>query len=325
MRRFLISTATVATAAGLFITGASAAEACKCVSTAANGLCSNMVCQTTKTTTASKTVTKKKKEDVKVTIKASDRDVIPGDDVTFKIKVTNDGEEDTETTVNATFDRDLTFVSANKSGDDVSSREVEWDSLSVDAGETVTLSLRLRVRTGVRDGDDLEVNVEAGDDEDSTEVTVDNSGTSSGNGYVRLSITDSSDTVRIDDVVTYTLEITNNDRGDATVNVYGYLDANTNFVSASDGGYNTSGNLVQWQNIRIPQYDTRRLTLQTRVRNTATVGSTLYFRADANGVSDNETTTVGTATGGETCSYYNSYLRVNYDDFCDSRHQNARR
>ncbi len=344
----------VVTMAALFIPAAQAAETCKCLNSS-GGLCTNMICTQSSSSTTTKTTTKKKKtQDVSVRITNNSSDVLPGDTVSFKIKITNDNDVDAQVDVVATLDRYLTFVSASDSGDDVSSSEIDWDSVDISANDTLTLTFRARVKTNVPSGRSLKVQVDAGNDSDSANVYVSdincnnnyNNGNSSSyyngtnccnNGYssttncnnnngsntVTMNVTTSSDTVQQGGTLTYILNLNSNANYDATTNIYATLDPNTTFVAASDGATSIGSNVVQWNNLRINQYSSKQVTLQVRVSSNASLGSSLYFQANANGYNASKTTTVGTTTGGDICTYYNTYLRVNYDDYCDSRHQHS--
>jgi uncharacterized repeat protein (TIGR01451 family) len=311
----------------LALPNADAAQICSC-NVYQNGMCYDMVCHDNNSGGSSSIPRNSTSGNLTVTITANEDEVEPGDTVTFTIRVRNRGSRDIETNVLAELDDDMDFLSASDDGED-DDEEVEWEDIEIDAGESETLSLRVRINSRADDGDELTLKVEAGNAEDEETIDVeddDNDDCYGSNCDVTLSILDDRDPVRADDTITYRIELRNRSSNTRNVDVRAFLDSNTTFISASDNGDRRNSTEVEWNNIRLYEDDVKTLTVRARVRTNLSNGTNLFFRAESEGSYDNETTRVDSYSGGSNniCTYYNSYLRQNYQDYCDSRHESPR-
>lgn len=321
----------------LLATGtAAAADICSC-NLYKNGICYDMICRSSGSTSSAVSSTVKK-GDLTVSIK-DDRDPVRiGDNITYTISVKNRTKQKIKTDVVATLDDNMRFVSASNSGDE-SDSDVTWEGVSISAGKTKTLTLKVRLASGVRSGDTVTLEVDAGGITDDEDTKVDDSsvcrglyctdGNSSYSGDVQVSITDDPTTVRPYDTLRYTIDLRNYSSSSRNVNLIGFLDPNTTFISASDGGYNYSGNRVQWNNFTVYGNERRTATVNVRVLSGVSYGTNLYFVAQTDDARDSESTLVdwsssSSSSGDQICTYYNSYLRQNYTDYCDSRHERPR-
>lgn len=337
MRKTLLLAPLAIIGSFLIVAQASAAEVCSC-NLYKNGICYDMICKSSGSTSSSSSSTSAaKKKDLTLSIK-DDRDPARiGETITYTISLKNKSKQKIKTDVLATLDDDMRFVSASSDGDE-DDDEVTWEDVSISAGKTKTLTLKVRLSSGVDEGDTVTLNVEAGELEDEEETEVDDSSVCRGlycddddddgdyNGDVQISVTDDRDNVRPDDVIRYTIDLRNHASSTRTVDLVGYLDSNTTFISASDGGYLYSNNRVEWNNFRVYGDERDSVTLEVRVKSGVSYGTNIYFRAETDDARDSVTTRVeSSSSSGDTCTYYNSYLRQNYTDYCDSRHEDSRR
>jgi|GEM_PF-5922110 len=323
----------------LSIPVAQAAQICSC-RVYQNGICYDQSCyDNARGNSSSRPTTTSTTHGLKLTITASEDEVDAGDTVTFTIRLRNTTSRDIETNVLAELDSDMEFVSTTDGGDD-DDDEVEWDDIEVDAGESETISLRVRIDNNADDGDELTLRVEAGnvEDEEEIEVTNDNEycddyysdcddDDDNGDEDIRITITDDQDPVRAGDTLTYRIDLHNRENATQSVGLRAFLDSDTTFVSASDSGTRRSSTEVEWRNIRLSGGQTRVITLRVLVRSGVSNGSTLSLRAESGDGYDSETTRIsssGTGGNNSVCTYYNAYLRQNYSDYCDDRHEYPR-
>ncbi|MDB4978069.1 MAG: hypothetical protein JWM56_255 [Candidatus Peribacteria bacterium] len=317
----------------LLIPAAEAIQVCSC-NFYQNGMCYDTVCRNTTSgsNSSSSRISSSSYQDITTTVTSDYSNVRAGDTVNFTIKLRNRGNSDITTNVNALLDPNMTFVSASSNGDD-SSDQVDWRSFYVYQGTTQTITLRVRISSGVRSGDTLRLRVQTDSDSAAKTIKVISGSSNCSNcsidNNVTLSINDDRDPVRSDDALTYTIDVRNNSSYTTTVNVRGYLDSNTTFVSATENGTRLSSNNVEWTNLRLYPNDIHTLTLRVRTRTNLSSNSSLVFRAETDNTSDTETTRVdyygnSSSSSDSTCTYYNSYTRQNYLDYCDNRHESAR-
>ncbi len=335
MRKTLLLAPVAVIGSFLIATQALAAEVCSC-NLYRNGICYDMICRQSSGSTSSAGSTGVTKKNMTLSIK-DDRDPARvGETITYTITLKNRTSQKITTDVVAALDDDLRFVSASGDGDE-DDDEVLWEDVSVSAKKTKTLTLKARLASGADEGDAVTVTVEAGDLEDEEETEVDDRSVCRGrycdddddsdyDGDVEVTVTDDRDPVRADDTVRYTIDLRNHAGSTRTVDLIGYLDTNTTFISASDGGTSYGANRVEWRNFRVYGDERETITLDARVRSGVTSGTNLYFRAETRDARDTETTRVdGSGGSGDTCTYYNAYLRQNYVDYCDDRHERPRR
>lgn len=110
-------------------------------------------------------------------------------------------------------------------------------------------------------------------------------------GDLRISITDSDNTVDAGDTVTYTIRIQNRGNDDESVDITAMLDDDMTFVSASDDG-DHNGDEVEWEGFDVDEDETETLTLRVRIRSSADDGDTVRLRVEVDGETATETTKV---------------------------------
>jgi uncharacterized repeat protein (TIGR01451 family) len=227
--------------------------------------------------------------DLRVTVTASDKEADTGDRITFRIRLENlTNREIYGADVMATLDQDLRFISASDSGRDNYDDEVEWDSIRIQPRSTKTLVLTAEIDDNARDGDTLELEVEAGNKTVRTNVRVNDDG---GDDDVRISISDTPDPVRAGNEVTYRITFRNMDNRDVTLSPRAYLDSDTTLVSVSDGGEWT-GSTVRWSNFDLDEDEERTVTLRARVKSSVRDGDRIRLQVEAGDVEDEEETLV---------------------------------
>lgn len=232
-------------------------------------------------------------DDLKVTLTSSDNSPEPGDRVTFRIKLENTSDDDIENIdVTAELDNDMDYVSSSDDGDE-DDDEVQWDNIDIDEDETKTLVLTVEVDDDLDDGDTIKLRVKTEDGDDlvvTKQLKIDDEDDDD-DGDLSITISDSDDEVEPGDEITYTIRLKNEDNDDIRVDVTAFLDEDTDFVSASDGG-DESRDEVEWDDIRIDEDETKTLTLRVKVKGSADDGDTLELTVEANEEEETEETDV---------------------------------
>lgn len=255
--------------------------------------------------------------DIELSIEESDDPVESGDTMTYRIRIENNGNSDEDVDVEATLDDDMIFVSASEDGDE-DDGTVEWDDIEVNEDDTETLLLTVRMRNTLDDGDTvtLRVNAAGQRETETTRIDDNNDGNDNDNDAdVTVSITETDDPVEEGEVITYRIRITNNENQVIVIDPTAFLDDDTSFVSASDGGDLHGDDEVEWENISIARDDTKTLLLSVRPRSTVRDGDTVRLRVEAGDSEDNETTTIEDA--GDDNDNGNEDLRVSITDSDD--------
>lgn len=234
-------------------------------------------------------------EDIEITVEDSDDPVEPGDTVTYRIRIENNGNRDENVDVEATLDDDMRFVSASDDGDE-DDDVVEWDDIEVEEDETTTLLLTVRMDSSLDDGDSVTLRIRAAGqiETETTRIDDDNDDDDDDDddANVSISITETMDPVEEGEVITYRIRITNNENSVVTIDPVAFLDDETSFVSASDGGDLNGDDEVEWDNISISRDDTKTLLLSVRPRTSVNDGDTVRLRVEAGDAEDNETTRI---------------------------------
>lgn len=221
--------------------------------------------------------------DIKVSISETDDPVEEGGTITYRIRLTNDSNDDEETDVSAFLDKDTEFVSASddgylRSNDD----EVQWNDVEVDEDETVTLLLTVRLKSNADDGDTLKLEVETDDDSDEEETRVDgDDGNDDGNEDIDISINASDSSVRVGDTVTYQIRLENNDNDDINPVIRAYLDDAMSYLTASSGGELRGDDEILWDDVTIQEDDDRTIQLTVRINDRVRSGDNLILRVTA--------------------------------------------
>jgi len=256
-------------------------------------------------------------DDIELSIDESDDPVESGDTMTYRIRIENNGNSDEDVDVEATLDDDMIFVSASEDGDE-DDGAVEWDDIEVNEDDTETLLLTVRMRNTLDDGDTvtLRVNAAGQRETETTRIDDNNDGNDNDNDAdVTVSIIETDDPVEEGEVITYRIRITNNENQVIVIDPTAFLDGDTSFVSASDGGDLHGDDEVEWENISIARDDTKTLLLSVRPRSTVRDGDTVRLRVEAGDSEDNETTTIEDA--GDDNDNGNEDIRVSITDSDD--------
>jgi uncharacterized repeat protein (TIGR01451 family) len=256
-------------------------------------------------------------DDIELSIDESDDPVESGDTMTYRIRIENNGNSDEDVDVEATLDDDMIFVSASEDGDE-DDGTVEWDDIEVNEDDTETLLLTVRMRNTLDDGDTvtLRVNAAGQRETETTRIDDNNNGNDDDNDAdVTVSITEADDPVEEGEVITYRIRITNNENQIIVIDPTAFLDGDTSFVSASDGGDLHGDDEVEWENISIARDDTKTLLLSVRPRSTVRDGDTVRLRVEAGDTDDSETTTI--EDGSDSNDNGNEDLRVSITDSDD--------
>jgi len=219
--------------------------------------------------------------DISVNVSAADNSPEPGDTVTYRIKLTNNSNDDEETDVTAFLDNDMEFVSASEDGYDHGSDEVQWNNVEVREDHTVTLLLTVRIDSRADDGDRLKLEVETDDDSDTEEITVDDNNNNDGNEDIDISINASDSSVSQGDLVTFQIRLENNDNDSIRPVIRAYLDDAMSYLSAGNGGELIGNDEVRWDDVVIDEDDDRTIQLTVRINDRVRSGDTLVLRVTA--------------------------------------------
>lgn len=227
-------------------------------------------------------------DELRLSVDVTKTRVEPEDRVTYRIRLENlDNDDIDDIEVTAELDNDMQFISASDDGD-YDDDEVEWDDIEVEEDETKTLLLTIEVDDDADDGDALRLEVRAEGLTVRKTITVDDDADEE--AALDISITDSSDPVEEDDLLTYTIRLENEEDDDIRVDVVAELDDDVDFVSASDDGDEERGE-VEWEDIRIDENEVKILTVTVRVDD-ARDGQRLLFKVEANEETETEETRV---------------------------------
>lgn len=93
-------------------------------------------------------------------------------------------------------------------------------------------------------------------------------------------------------LLTYTIHLENDSSSDRRVDVNAFLDEETDFYSASDGGDDVRRDEVEWEDVYVGARSTRNLTVSVRVSRDVRSGDRIEFEAEADGDSDTVSTRV---------------------------------
>jgi len=111
--------------------------------------------------------------DLTVRVTGSPDPVQIGDTITYSIYVKNNANVTQTTDVLAELDDNVTFISASSNGDDIRNNEVEWNNVHLRVRDSVTLTLRVRVNSRARNGDDILLRVDADNASDEKSIRID--------------------------------------------------------------------------------------------------------------------------------------------------------
>jgi len=174
----------------------------------------------------------------------------PGATLSYAITITNTGNQDaTGVIISDTLPADVTFTAGNASDSGVLSAPgiVTWPAFDLASGASATRYLTVTVDDTLPAGLELIINtVDAVDDRGYT-ATNQHATIITATPDLEIGKSNGVNTVEPGDTLVYTLTITNSGPQGATgVRITDYLPAHTTFVSASDGGAQTTPGIVAW-------------------------------------------------------------------------------
>ena len=229
-------------------------------------------------------------------------DICHDDDLEYEIRLTNSRNSNERVDVIALLDGDTDYQSSSDGGKEKSGDRVEWDNVRVSRNSSKTLRLRVRAKSGSRDGDTYRLRVAVSDGDEDTEVTrVRNGGCGEDDdddgipvSEPALSIDKTADGNTTEalagSVVSYTITIRNTSNSDipAAELIDDYPEQ---LVSISDpGGATDAGGQLRWNlgtlranSTTVVRYRVRVLSNVSNgayIRNTATVRAGPLTRSD---------------------------------------------
>ncbi len=216
--------------------------------------------------------------------------VQPGENVTYTITVQNLSSTNASSVmVTDPMPSLFAFTSASDGGF-LNGNTVTWNNLFIGANSSRTLTLQGQISPGASNGNVI-TNTASVNGVSATDTTVVQTGGGTGQSLA-IDISDSPDPVRPDEVLTYTIRLTNlNSNTVSNLTMTQTLPGDVRFLSATDGGY-SSGQSVTWNNLTLSGNQTRTFTVSVRVDDDARDGQSLYTSAYAGNASDSETTLV---------------------------------
>lgn len=234
-------------------------------------------------------------DDMTLSVTVSDATPNPGDRVTFRIRLENEGNDDVDDIqVVAELDNDMEYISSTDDGS-LDDDEVEWEDIEAEEDETKTILLNVEIDNDADDGDVLSLRVTAENGEElrvtKTVRVEDDDDDDDDDDDLRLTITDGDDPVEEGENLTYHIRLENEGDDDIEVDVTAFLDEDTDFVSASHSG-DESRDEVDWDEIEVDEDESVTLTLTVRLKSSAEDGDELEIRVEANEEEDTEHTEV---------------------------------
>lgn len=185
-------------------------------------------------------------KDLSISVTDNKDPVKAGEELRYTIKLCNNNDRDMKVDVTARLDSDTTFVTASDDGDEEDDDEVQWDNIDIDDDSCETITLTVRVKNGVKDGDTLKLRVSAEGESDTENTKVDGQRIAEGNGDLRVFKTADRSEANPGDEVSYTITI-RNDTAETLRNIRVTDSFNPSQLSIFDPNGGTMGNgSIQW-------------------------------------------------------------------------------
>jgi uncharacterized repeat protein (TIGR01451 family) len=224
--------------------------------------------------------------DVRLSITSSDDSPEPGSRITFRIRITNQSDDDIDdVNLSAELDDDMEFVSSSDDAED-DDEDVEWDDIDVDEDESRTVLLNVEIDPKADDGDALTLRVEADGASITKRVTIDEDDDDD-DADIRVKVLAEDDSVEAGDEIEYEIRLENRGDEDVEATVRAYLDDHMTFVDASDDGDKT-GTTALWDSVDIDEDETKTLKLTVRAGQGLRAEDVLTLRVEAAGEEDEE-------------------------------------
>ena len=261
-----------------------------------------------------------------VTITDSEDPVAPGDAYYYTITVWNN-DENPQNNMDLRFylDDDIEFLDVSGGGTyNNNDGYVRWSDVDLAGDATVSFTVNVRARNDVDVGTILNTYATIDGTSMDDETTRVDSETPEFDD-VSISITDDKDPVMPGDLLEYIIRVTNHTPNGITIDVRAFLDENTAFMDATDGGewdedgiaslteaikhslvptafaQSGGGGTVIWENLYISSNDTETIRLTVRVLSSAYEDERLRLRVRAEDVEAIEYTLVGDNCVGPGC------------------------
>lgn len=241
--------------------------------------------------------------DIEISMNKDGDGVRPGEFLRFIIRLENTRRSRVTTDVRVEFASDLDYQSSSDDGEEISSDEVEWQDVRIDARDEEELELRMRVRSGARTGRSLRLRVYAdGNTEDFSVVTSSRSRSNDDDcdedddddcedldrsGDVRVRITSSPDPFEPGEQVHYAIRIDNEENFDRRIDVRATIDPDTTYVSASHSA-ERSGRVIRWDDLRIDEDETISLLLNVYTDRDIRDGDEIHLEVEVDGNTEDE-------------------------------------
>ena len=246
------------------------------------------------TTAQDQTTVQSNNANVTIVISDNPDPVRPSNTLTYTVRITNlNSSAANDLQVRTTIDNDTTYLSSSDNGSHANG-VVTWNNVDIPANGSVTRTLAVRVDNNANDGDILRINGEVigtnATDEETTRVDDDNN--SNNDDDLSISVTDRPDPVEPGQILVYDIRVCNESDQDDEFDITAFLDNDTSFIDASDGGDDVSSDEVEWEDIDIDENSCETLKLDVRVRTTAEDGDSLRLRVRSGDEEDTENTRV---------------------------------
>ena len=218
-----------------------------------------------------------------------------GQTLSYTITVTNTSSVSaTGVTIIDTLPSNVSYQSASNNPTRNGS-EVKWENIFMNAGETRVFTVQVIVNTGTPNNTVLtnKAEVFGGPSAlDTTTVKTDDDDT----GEINVEVSDSPDPILVpcEDRIEYRIRIENSYNTSKSVDIVATIDADTKYISSSDGGDEESNTRIEWDNVSIPGNDGYRIIRLTVSVDEIDVidGDTLHLNVTVDGDSDSESTRV---------------------------------
>lgn len=217
----------------------------------------------------------------------------------YIITVTNESDAAQTVTVRQTLPRNVSVEGVSDGGILEDARTPRWDALPIGARGSRTLTVSVRTHRDILEGEALLSRVTA-NGAVADEIT--HVGTFHGASVrieddirrlrLKVSVTDSPDTVAPGGGLTYIIRIENDELIRKRFSMQAILDEDTEYLSSSHGGQLWRGNEVDWDNIEVLGDNILTVYLAVRVRPEVRSGKSLRLQVRAGNDKESESTRV---------------------------------
>lgn len=215
--------------------------------------------------------------------------VLPGERLTYTVRVRNDKTHAERTDVRVTLPQFATYLNGSAGVQRIDNNALIWRDQFFEQDQERTYSFTVEIYDRVTERYSLRATAYVGN-RTATDETYTNRGLP--DAVLRLSITDNRDTVERGQLLTYYIDMDNTAHDVGTDEfVTAGLPIYAEFIDASDGGV-YDGQNIRWDHLKIAPKGTRRIAFTFRVRADAPIGQELRTSARTDGGVDGDITTV---------------------------------